>query len=126
MTSDEIAEVLSQHAKWLNDAATGKRANLAGANLAGANLSGANLAYAYLSGANLTNTCVLSVSGSRHLAFLAKPGYIQIGCVLHSFADWTANYAEIGRKNNYTESQIAEYSAIIRLFCEIGQKEETE
>ena len=57
MTKEEIAAVLAEHKAWI-ESKGGKRAylagaNLAGANLDGANLAGANLARAYLAGANL-------------------------------------------------------------------------
>ena len=53
MTPDELVKVLNEHAKWLEDNDTGKRADLRGANLRGANLYGANLCEANLRGANL-------------------------------------------------------------------------
>jgi hypothetical protein len=54
MDAKELAKVLVEHKKWLEDPTTGKRAYLSGANLYGADLSGANLSRAYLSGANLS------------------------------------------------------------------------
>ncbi len=45
--------VLAEHAKWLQDPTTGKRANFCGANLFKANFRGANLRRARLFGANL-------------------------------------------------------------------------
>jgi Pentapeptide repeats (8 copies) len=53
MTKEELTEVLRLHSMWLVDPTTGKRAYLAGANLAGADLADANLAGAYLAGADL-------------------------------------------------------------------------
>ena len=53
MTADALAEVLEEHRKWRADSATGKRANLGGADLEGANLEGANLRGANLGGADL-------------------------------------------------------------------------
>ena len=54
----DIQKILTDHAKWLANPTTGRRANLAHANLAHANLAyanlaGANLAYANLAGASL-------------------------------------------------------------------------
>ena len=43
MTPDEIKTMLDNHAKWLADPATGKRADLREANLSGADLCGADL-----------------------------------------------------------------------------------
>ena len=58
----DLAEVLAEHAKWLNDTRTGERANLRGANLCDADLSGANLCDANLRGANL---CDADLSGAN-------------------------------------------------------------
>ena len=51
ITTEQLNEILTKHAEWVNSCGTkGAKANLGGANLGGANLSGANL-----SGANLWN-----------------------------------------------------------------------
>ena len=63
----------------------------------------------------------LHVVGSRHPATNCKPGYIAIGCEIHTFAEWKEHYKEIGVANNYTEEQIEEYKHIIDLFCKIGK-----
>ena len=77
-----LAEILSEHQKWLNNPATGVRANLSGADLSGAklynanlydanlydaDLSGANLSGANLSGANLfcANLSGANLSGAK-------------------------------------------------------------
>jgi len=49
-----INQVLAEHAEWLVDEKTGRRANLSWADLSKADLSGANLSGANLSGANLS------------------------------------------------------------------------
>ena len=79
------------------EAATKAGANLAGANLAGAYLADAYLAGAYLAGANLAgakwrNGITIS-RAPLQLFGLHWPVYIldqhmQIGCELHSLADW--------------------------------------
>ena len=53
ITPKELKSILDRHAKWLDDAEGGERANLSRADLWRANLSGANLWGANLSGANL-------------------------------------------------------------------------
>lgn len=53
MTSDEIKEVLTDHAEWLENPLKGKRAILQGADLQNAILWGANLQGAVLQGADL-------------------------------------------------------------------------
>ena len=74
-------------------------ANLADANLAGANLADANLADANLAGANLAGAKwrddVILQRAPLQLFGLAYPvvvfdAYMQIGCELHSLADWAA------------------------------------
>ena len=78
-------------------------ANLAGADLAGANLAGANLTDANLAGANLTdanlagakwrdgiviNQQPIQISGLSPYAVTILDQHMQIGCELHSLADW--------------------------------------
>jgi hypothetical protein len=50
-TQEELNEILAQHAAWLEDPATGKRADLRDSDLRGADLTGANLTDAWLVGA---------------------------------------------------------------------------
>ena len=79
-------------------------ANLSGANLSGANLSGAYLSGAYLSDANLsdanlsgakwrdgivTNKPPIQVSGLFWFVTILD-AHMQIGCELHSLAEWSA------------------------------------
>jgi hypothetical protein len=80
------------------------RAYLSGANLSGANLSRANLSDAYLNGANLSRANLsgakwadgiviskvpLQISG-LHWFVTILDAHMQIGCQLHSLADWAA------------------------------------
>lgn len=52
--SDELAQILAQHRRWLASAKqNGKRADLSGANLDGINFSGADLSGALMQGASL-------------------------------------------------------------------------
>ena len=60
-----LAEVLAEHAKWLNDHQTGARANLRGANLRGANLRGADLRDADLRDADLSGAHLSVANLSR-------------------------------------------------------------
>ena len=83
--------------------AVASRAHLAGAHLADANLAGANLAGAYLAGANLAgahlagakwrdgiliNKAPIQVFG-LHWRVTILDAHMQIGCELHSLADWS-------------------------------------
>jgi hypothetical protein len=70
------------------------RANLSGAYLSGANLSDAYLSRAYLSGAKwadgiVINKVPLQISG-LHWFVTILDTHMQIGCQLHSLADWAA------------------------------------
>jgi hypothetical protein len=75
-------------------------ANLTGANLAGANLTGANLAGANLTRANLTGAkwrdgitiqrAPIQIYGLSPYAVTILDQHMQIGCELHSLADWGA------------------------------------
>ena len=79
--------------------AVGSRAYLSGANLSGANLSDANLSGANLSDANLSgakwrdgitiNRAPLQLSG-LHWAVYILDDHMQIGCELHTLAEWAA------------------------------------
>ncbi len=55
MTHEDLDRILSEHAQWLRDPSTGRRADLNCADLTGANLSRANLTGANLSRANLSD-----------------------------------------------------------------------
>ena len=55
MSPDEIKNILDQHAMWLVDNTTGKRADLSGADLTRANLSDASLTGAKLTGATIAH-----------------------------------------------------------------------
>jgi len=54
MIQEELNNILADHARWIVDRSTGKRANLTGADLERANLTWANLREADLREADLT------------------------------------------------------------------------
>ena len=92
------------------------RANLRGANLYGANLDEANLDGAYLAGAKgllPSGTTPLQILGTRHAIIVRIPGFITIGCEHHEVEWWKEHYKALGRRENYTESQVVEYAAHI-------------
>jgi uncharacterized protein YjbI with pentapeptide repeats len=72
MNATELKSILSEHAKWLADSKTGRRADLCGANLRGANLSYADLSYANLSGADLDYSCWPLSCRSNHVTVDAR------------------------------------------------------
>lgn len=63
----------------------------------------------------------LFVIGSRHSLTNAKHGYIQIGFHCKTVKWWVENYKDIGKKEGYSEEEIAEYGAYIELFKRIGK-----
>jgi uncharacterized protein YjbI with pentapeptide repeats len=69
-------------------------ANLAGADLAGANLAGANLAYANLADAKWRNGIVLRRAPlmlyGLDYPVIILDDHMQIGCELHTIAEWSA------------------------------------
>ena len=66
-------------------------------------------------------TSPLYIQGSRNAATNCKYGFIQIGCICLSFAEWKKCHKEIGKENGYTPAQIKEYKKIIDLFLAIGK-----
>src|SRR5271157_5888960 len=93
------------------------RADLSCADLSSADLSWANLSCANLSGAYGIILPIISICGSMHL-FTYIEGDITIGCEFHSLEYWKIMYDFIGKENEYTDAQIAEYHKYI-LMCSI-------
>jgi hypothetical protein len=94
-------------------------ANLRGANLREADLSGADLFEADLSGADLFGAdlrCkqyVCQIHASRH-AIVAIDNDVQIGCIRKLLAEWLETLQAVGRENEYTDAEIAEYGGWLR------------
>ena len=89
-------------------------ADLRGADLRGADLREANLYGADLRGAKGIELPIISISGSCHnLQYMA--GKIKIGCENYTVEKWLNDYKEIGKHNNYTPEQIAEYGEYIKM-----------
>jgi hypothetical protein len=91
-------------------------ANLRAANLSGANLSGADLRGANLSGANLSGAdgdFTIGYFGQHHA--IAAGGYIFIGCEQYTYDEWLEGYEAIGRANDYSDDEIADYGVWIKL-----------
>ena len=88
-----------------------REANLRVADLREANLRGANLSWADLSWADGPFT--VGYFGQHHA--VAAGGFISIGCEYHSYEWWIENYEACGREHRYTDAEIADYGAWIRL-----------
>ena len=94
----DLPHILEQHRLWLHNEG-GDRADLAGANLAGADLARAYLARANLAGADLAgakwgdgiiiNRAPIQISGLEYPIYILDQ-HMQIGCELHTIAEWTA------------------------------------
>ena len=88
-------------------------AYLAGADLRGADLAGADLAGVNLAGANgLLSKPVtpLQIGGSRDWIIVRQDGHITIGCEHHPLTWWEEHYRAVGRREDYSDQQVAEYA----------------
>jgi hypothetical protein len=88
-------------------------AYLEGAYLEGAYLEGAYLRGAYLEGASglLSNgTIPLQILATHHAIIVRTDGYLTIGCEHHPLVWWEEHYKAVGRRENYTDDQVAEYA----------------
>jgi hypothetical protein len=101
-----------------------READLRGANLCGADLSRADLCGADLRGASLREAdlrgadlrCkqyVCQIHASRH-AIVAIDNDVQIGCIRKLLAEWLETLQAVGRENEYTDAEIAEYGGWLR------------
>jgi len=63
----------------------------------------------------------LFIVGSRYSLTNAKPGHIQIGCECHTFSEWKKVGPAIAEREKFTPEQIAEYTAYVNLFSQIGK-----
>ena len=66
-------------------------------------------------------TSPLFIVGSRFSLTNAKPGYIQIGCECHTFADWKRLGPALATREGFSAAEVAEYTAYVELFSKIGK-----
>jgi len=66
-------------------------------------------------------TTPLFIAGSKHSLSNAKPGYIQIGCQLHTFAHWQKHVRGIAKIHGYNKAEQDEYAAYVELFIKLGK-----
>ena len=125
ITSQDLAQILEDHKKWLNDDPCGKRANLSSANLSGADLSGAYLYGAYLYGAYLAGAYLRSaylsgadLTGADLTGAKISEGYTLIG--LRPFFQ----LGPIGSRNDHLLSFITDKGIMIKAGCFFGTIEE--
>jgi hypothetical protein len=94
-------------------------ADLCGADLRGASLRGADLSGADLSGADLRwadlrcKQHVCQIHASRH-AIVAIDDDVRIGCHRKLLTEWLETFQAVGRENEYTDAEIAEYGGWLR------------
>ena len=134
--STTVADITAAVIEAARSGASLERAYLGGANLGGADLGGANLRGAYLRGADLrgadlrdanlrgadlrgaigllpNGSVPLQIGGTRNWIIVREAGKITIGCMHESVEWWEEHHAAVGRRENYTTEEIAEYVAHI-------------
>jgi uncharacterized protein YjbI with pentapeptide repeats len=104
-----------------------READLTGADLREADLTGADLRRADLHWADLRGASGAFVTGyyGKHHA-IAAGGYISIGCMRHTYDVWLDNGEQIGKDNNYTDAEIADYMDWIKLAIRALERMERE
>ena len=60
----------------------------------------------------------LQILGSTgHACYMGAKGILAVGCERHKIETWKRDYENIGKSNDYTPEQIAEYYEYIQLFA---------
>ena len=57
----------------------------------------------------------LQIQGTKHFFNICSKTEIRIGCKTFTFEFWKENFSQIGKDQNYTESEIKEYGLYIDL-----------
>ena len=63
----------------------------------------------------------LFIQGTRHGISNSKHGYLSIGCVTLTFAEWKKQFRAIGKRERYTTAQIKEYGLHIAYAIKVGK-----
>ena len=63
----------------------------------------------------------LFIQGTRHGISNSKHGYLSIGCVTLTFAEWKKQFRAIGKREGYTAAQIKEYGLHIAYAIKVGK-----
>ena len=50
----------------------------------------------------------------------SKPGYLRIGCEIHTFQEWQDKFPAIARKHGLTEVEFSFYKDVVDFFCKAG------
>jgi carbonic anhydrase/acetyltransferase-like protein (isoleucine patch superfamily) len=59
------------------------------------------------------NISPLYIQGTRHSITTCSHNEIAIGCEIHTVKEWLKNYKTIGKKNNYSSTEILEYKLVL-------------
>ncbi len=65
------------------------------------------------------NPIIININGSKHFVRYWGEDRIDIGCEKHPIKDWIEIYEKLGKKENYTESEIKEYKGYIDFIANI-------
>ena len=63
----------------------------------------------------------LFIQGTWHGISNSKHGYLSIGCVTLTFAEWKKQFRAIGKREGYTAAQIKEYGLHIAYATKVGK-----
>ena len=63
----------------------------------------------------------LFIQGTRHGISNSKHGYLSIGCITLTFAEWKKQFRAIGKREGYTAAQIKEYGFHIAHATKVGK-----
>ena len=88
--------------------------NLTESNLTKANLTEADLTLADLTRVQGLSMSILQIAGSRHRIVVRNADEVRIGCEIHPLSWWLKHYKAVGRREGYSETQIAEYYAHLK------------
>ena len=103
------------------DIFVGEMATICGGDIWGGTIRGGTIWGGDIRGGDIIESTPLFVQGAVHFAVNIKPGFIQIRCQEHSFADWKKHYRQIGKNAGYTPAQIEEYGRIIAFISANGR-----
>ena len=63
----------------------------------------------------------LFIQDTRHGISNSKHGYLSIGCITLTFAEWKKQFRALGKREGYTTAQIKEYGLHIAYAIKVGK-----
>ena len=97
-----------QHRAWLHREG-GHRGDFRKLDLSHANLSHTDLSHTDLSGANLDETGIIAIQGSRHRIVAISRDEVCVGWVCMPLSMWLQEYREVCAKYKYSDRETGEY-----------------